>query len=143
MCLAEQNIFRTLSFRTQSRNGTSSEIRKSVLYECFKSSLLKLKRSTPNSLFNVSDNLGIKLIARSCLDLSHLREYKFNHSFQDTTNTLCYCSTNPLCSYGLESESTTRFFLHCQNFTDLHKCLMNEFIRINSCSLKVHLFFSL
>ena len=72
-------------------------------------------------------DFGIKLLTRLCLGLSHLREHKFNHNFQDTINPLCSCS--------LESESTTHFFLRCQNFMDLCKCLMNELIKIDSCVL--------
>ena len=93
----------------------------------FKNSKLKFIRPSPNSLFNVSDSLGIKLLTGLRLDLSHLREHKFNHNFQDTINLLCSCS--------LESESTAHFFLHCQNFTDLRKCLMNELIQIDLCIL--------
>ena len=93
----------------------------------FKNSKLKFIRPSPNSLFNVSDSLGIKLLTGLRLDLSHLREHKFNHNFQDTINPLCSCS--------LESESTAHFFLHCQNFTDLRKCLMNELIEIDLCIL--------
>ena len=78
-------------------------------------------------MFNVSDSLEIKPLTRLRLGLSHLREHKFNHNFQDTINPLCFCS--------LESESTTHYFLCCQNFTDLRKCLMNELIKINSCIL--------
>ena len=83
-------------------NDLSPEIRKSVSYEVFKNSLLKFIRPSPNSLFNVSDSLGIKLLTRLRLGLSHLREHKFNHNFLDTINSLCPCS--------LESESTTHFF---------------------------------
>ena len=104
-------------------NSSSPEIRKSVSHEVFKNSLLKFIRPSPNSLFNVSDSL----LTRLCLGLSHLREHKSNHNFQDTINPLCSCS--------LESESTTHFFLRCQNFTDLRKCLMNELIKIDSCIL--------
>ena len=71
-------------------------------YEDFKNSLLKLIRPAPNSLFNVSDSLGIKLLTRLSIGLSHLREHKFNHNYQETINKLCSCS--------LESESTTHFF---------------------------------
>ena len=34
--------------------------------------------------------------------------------------------------FNLESESTTQFFLRCQNFTNLCKCLMNEIIKNDS-----------
>ena len=57
--------------------------------------------------------------------MNHLRKHKFNNNFQGTINPLCCCS--------LESESTTHYFLRCQNFTDLCKCLMNELTKIDSC----------
>ena len=77
----------------------------------------------PKSLYHVSDSLGIKLITR--LHLSHLREHKFNQNFQDTINPLCSCS--------LEVESSFHFSLHCRNFTDICKYLMNKLIKIDSC----------
>ena len=40
------------------------------------------------------------------LDLSHLNEYKFRHTFAD-----CVC---PLCSCSIKPETTLNFFLHCQ-----------------------------
>ena len=113
-------------------NNLSPEIRKSVSYEVFKNSLLKFIRPSPKSLFNVSDSLGIKLLTRLRLGLSHLREYKFNHNFQDTIAAMFHL---PLCSCSLGSELTTNFFLRCQNFTDLRKCLMHELIKIDSCIL--------
>ena len=96
-------------------------------YKGFKKLLLKFIRPSPNSLFNVSDSLGIKLLTRLRLGLSYLSEHKFNHNFQDTINPLCPCS--------LESESTTHFIMRCQNFTDFRKCLMNKPIKIDSCIL--------
>ena len=80
----------------------SPEIRKSVPYEVFKNSLLKFIKLSPSSLFNVSDSFRIKLLTRLRLGLSHLREHRFNHNFQD--------NINPLCPSSLESESTTHFF---------------------------------
>ena len=45
-----------------------------------------------NSVFNVTDVYGIKLLTRLRLGLSYLREYKFRHNFQDTINPLCFCN---------------------------------------------------
>ena len=115
ICVAELNILRIVSFRINKEwNNLSPENRKSVSYEVFQNSV-------------VSDSLGIKLLTRLRLGLSNLREHKFNHNFQDTINPLCPCS--------LESESTIHFFLGCQSFTDLLKCLMNKLIKIDSCIL--------
>ena len=78
-------------------NNLSPKIRQLISYEVFKNSLLKFIR--PNSLCNIFDSLGIKLLIGLRLGLSQLREHKFNHNFQETINPLCFCS--------LESESST------------------------------------
>ena len=122
-CRTEYFANSFFSYTVKEWNNLSLEIHKSVSYEVLKNSLLKLIRPSPNSLFNVSDSLATKLLTRLRLGFSHLREHKFNHNFQDTMNPLCPCS--------LESESPTHFFLRCQNFTDLRKCLMNELIKID------------
>ena len=49
-------------------------------------------------------------MTRLCLGLSHLREHKFNHSFQNCIDTLCSC--------GIDIESTSHFSLHCPLFND-------------------------
>ena len=51
----------------------------------------------------------MKFVTRLRLGLSHLREHKFKHSFQD--------SINPLCSCSLDIKSTIHYFLHCPLLT--------------------------
>ena len=63
-------------------------------------------------------------LTRLRLSLCYLREHKFKYIFQGTIN--------PLCSYRSQGESIYYFFLRCQNFTDIPKCLMNELIKIDS-----------
>ena len=67
-------------------------------------------RPSPNSVYNCHNPKGLKFITRLRLGLSHLREHKFKHSFQDTIN--------PLCSCGLDIESTEHFLLHCPQFVN-------------------------
>ena len=86
--------------------------------------MLKFIRTIPNSVFNVVDVYGIKLLTRLRVGLSHLREHKFRHNFQDTINPLCSCS--------LEVESTSHFFLRCQNFITPRTNLMNELRKLDS-----------
>lgn len=43
-------------------NNSNLKILKSVSFQIFKNSLLKFMRPAPNSLFNVSQSLGIKLL---------------------------------------------------------------------------------
>ena len=105
-------------------NKLSLEIRNSESYSIFKKSLLKFIRTIPNSVFSVADIYGIKLLTRLRVGLSHLREHKFRHNFQDTINPLCSCS--------LEIESTSHFFLRCQNFITPRTNLMNELRKLDS-----------
>ena len=57
----------------------------------FKKSILKFIRPSQNRVYNCHNPKGIKLLTRLRVDLSHLREHKFKHSFQDTLNTICKC----------------------------------------------------
>ena len=62
------------------------------------SKTLKYIRPSPTSVFKCHHPQGIKFLTRLHLSLSHPREHKFIHSFQD--------SLNPLCKCGFEVEST-------------------------------------
>ena len=101
-------------------NKLSLEIRNCESYSIFKKSLLKFIRTIPNSVFSAADTYGIKLLTRLHVGLSHLREHKFIHNFQDIINPLCYCS--------VEIELTSHFFLRCQNFINPRNNLMNKLL---------------
>ena len=62
--------------------------------------------------------IGLKLLSRLRLRLSHLNEHKFNHTFKDFANPLCSCS--------LEVEPVPHFFTHCHYFTDIRKTFFHE-----------------
>ena len=59
-------------------------------------------RPIPNSIYNVHNPLGIKYLTRLRIGISHLKEHKFRHSFQD--------SIDPMCSCGSGIEKTINFF---------------------------------
>ena len=67
--------------------------------------------------------MGIKYLTRLRLVFSHLKEHKFKRNFQD--------SVDPLCSGGIEPESSKHFFLHCDNFGIQRKTLFDEFTELN------------
>ena len=50
--------------------------------------------------------------------LSHLREYKFRHNFQDTLNSICSCGQN--------IETTTHYLLHCSNYLNERMTLLTN-----------------
>ena len=55
---------------------------------------------------------GLKLLTRLRLGLSHLREHKFRHNFNDTIDTFFLCGTNNL-------ETSEHFLLHCPTYAYL------------------------
>ena len=71
----------------------------------------------------MSQPKGIKLVTRLKLGLSHLREHKLKHSFQDTLN--------PLCSCGLDKETTSHYFLRCPLFHAERSTLLNNINEID------------
>ena len=65
-------------------------------------------------------------MARLRLGLSRLIEHKFNHNFQNCIN--------PLCSYAMDIESTSHFFIHCPLFDDKTITLLSTLNKID-CKL--------
>ena len=83
----------------------------------FKSKILKFMRSKPNSIYNCHNPKGIRL------GLSHLREHKFKHNFQDCLN--------PLCSCGNDIETSSDLLLHCPTYSNKRMTLLNKIKNIN------------
>ena len=78
-----------LFFHTLLSNGiTDSNLRNSKSISVFKERILNFIRPSPIFFlfFDCHNPKRIKLITRLWLSLSHLRERKFKHSFQDTIN---------------------------------------------------------
>ena len=76
-----------------------------------------------NSIFNIHNPLGSKLLTRLRQGLSHLDKHKFRHCFQD--------SLNPLCECRKDIESAVHFFLHCSNFLIPGKTLFHKIRNID------------
>ena len=86
---------------------------------------LSFIRPSPNSAFNCHNPKGIKIRSRLRLGLSHLREHKFKHSFQD--------SLNPFCSCGkVEVEASSHYLLHCSNYSEERLALLNTIKSIDT-----------
>ena len=98
-------------------NKLDPSLQSSASYNVFKNSILKFIRPSPNPK-------GIKLVTRLRLGLSHLCEYEFKYSFQDTLN--------PLCSCGLDVETTSHYFLHCPLFHAEQSTLLNNITETDS-----------
>ena len=99
-------------------NNLGEDLRNSPSISCFKKSILAFIRPRENSIYNICDTYGLKLLTRLRVNFSHLREHKFRHNFRDTLN--------PLCSCGLEVESTIHYLLRCPFFSSERKSFLDE-----------------
>ena len=61
---------------------------------------------------------GIKLLTRLRVGLSHLREHKFRHNFQDSLDPFFNCSGH--------IETTIQFFLNYSNYSNQRKALFEK-----------------
>ena len=84
----------------------------------FLKNILKFIRPSPNSMLNVHNLHGFKLLTRVPVGLSHLREHKFRHNFQDLLDPFCNC--------GRHIERTIDFFLHCLNYSNQRKTFVEK-----------------
>ena len=75
-------------------------------------------------------DLAHSLFTRLRLGVSHLRNYKFKHSFQDLLN--------PICNYGSDIETTTHYLLHCPLFSDERLILTNNIRNIDNNILNLN-----
>ena len=72
--------------------------------------------NTITIVYDIYNPLGLCLLTRLRLGVSHLNEHKFNHNFKN--------HVNPFCS--LEIESTSHLFFHCNHYNNVHSTLLNE-----------------
>ena len=93
---ARHNYFKNSFFPStiSEWNILDCKIRNSESLPIFKNNLLNFIPPCANSLFNIKNPYGMKLLTRLLLGLSHLRDHKFRHCFQVTLNPLWDCSND-------------------------------------------------
>ena len=79
-----QNSF--LPYVVKEWNKLDPKKRSCQFQESFRKALLNVIRPSENKIFNIYGQVGIKLLTRLRLGLSHLREHKFRHNFEVTLN---------------------------------------------------------
>ena len=84
----------------------------------FKSKFLKFIRPSVNIIFGFHNPIGVKLLTRLELELSHFCEHKFKQSFRDILNQLCSC--------GKEVETNFYFLLSRPNYSDKRFTLLSK-----------------
>ena len=120
LIIAEQLFLKSFffSYTIIEWNKLDIDILKSKSYATFRNTLLKLGRP----IYSNSSPVGLKLLNRLRLGLSHLNEHRFNYNFQNCINPLCSCS--------LEIESTSHFLLHCHYYTNIRVTLLSSITEI-------------
>ena len=111
-------------------NKLDWEIKNSESIVTFKKRILSFIRPSANSTFNCHNPRGIKLLSRLRLGLSHLREHKFKHSFQDSLNPFCSCGKG-------EVETSSHYLLHCSNYSEERLALLNTIRNIDKSILQL------
>ena len=103
-------------------NNIDQDFRNCESYTLFRSTILKFIRSSPNRFYGCQNSMVIKLVTRLRLGLSHLRELKFKHNFQDILN--------PHCNRRMEVKPSTHFLPHCRSIINERCTLMSNLNRI-------------
>ena len=110
-------------------NKLDLKIKNSESIKTFKKRILSFIRPSPNSTFNCHNPKGIKLLSRLRLGLSHLREHKFKHSFQDSLNPFCFCGKG-------EVETSSHYLLYCSHYSNERLALLNAIKNIDMSILQ-------
>ena len=111
-------------------NKLGWEIKNSESIVTSKKRILSFIRPSANSTFNCHNPRGIKLLSQLWLDLSHLREHEFKHSFQDSLDPFCSCGKG-------EVETSSRYLLHCSNYSEERLALLNTIRNIDMSILQL------
>ena len=109
-------------------NNLSNFIKASPSINIFKKRYMVFYRVNANPIFKIHNPIGIKLLTRIRLGLSHLREHKFNHHFNDTHNPFCSCD-------GISIESVDHYLLCCPNHA---RSLIVLLVNLNKIKFPVH-----
>ena len=72
-------------------NKLSREVRNFENIKIFKKIILEFTRPSPNSIFDIYNPYGVKLLTRLRLGFRLLNEHKFKHGFNNTINRISIC----------------------------------------------------
>ena len=101
----------------------NDKIRNTKSINKFKVTILNFTRPKGNSVFDIHDTTGNKLLSRLRLNFSHLNEHKFRHNFNDTVDSMCTC--------GREPEITLHYLLRSKLYSTQRLELLNNVCILN------------
>ena len=122
-CHRDYYLYSFFPYCVNQWNTLDPAIRNTTSINSFKYALLQFIRPSKSSVYNIHEPFGLKLLTRLRLELSHLRDHKFKHNFQDTLNPLCSCS--------LEPETVKHYLLHCPFYDNQRKTLLDNIYQLD------------
>ena len=96
----------------------------------FKNSLLSFIRPIHCDTFKIHSPLGLQLLTRLRMGISHLNEHKFKDNFRDFLNPLCACKLEPV--------TKSNYLLRCQLFQTERRTLLNDIKEIDESIITDH-----
>ena len=84
----------------------------------FREIILSFIRPKGNFVFAIHDTKGLKLLSRLRLNFSYLNKHRFRHGFRDMVD--------PMCKWGLESETTLPFLLCWRLYSAIRAELLDD-----------------
>ena len=93
----------------------------------FKTKIFSFIRPIENSIFQIHDINGIKLLNCLRLHFNQLNEHEFRYNFEATIDHTWSC--------GLEPETTLHYLLSCNLYSDIRTGLLNDNCALNSIFL--------
>ena len=127
----KHNFFKNIFFPSTKIewNILDWKIKSSESIEIFKKIILSFIRPSPNSIFNCHNPTGIKILSQLRLGLSHLIEYKFKYSFQDSLKLFSSCGKG-------EVETSSHYLLYCSNYSEELLAFLNTLKNIDTSILQ-------
>ena len=105
-------------------NNLSKELRKIKPTVQFKTKIISFIRPKEIfKIFKIHDINGIKLLNHLRLHFCHLTGHKVRQKFR--------ANTDPMCSCGLEPETTHHYLLRCNLYSDFRTELLNDICPLN------------
>ena len=125
-----QNKMRTLSGRTKAFISSfypysikeccalSEQNRIIVSVKKFKKIILSFSRPKENSVFELHDTKGLRLLTCLKLNFSYINKHEFRHGLKDTID--------PMCKDGLRTETTLRFLMGYRLYSTIKRELLDD-----------------
>ena len=125
------NLLSSISQKQKNKNGNTffpfcikewnyldAKIGNLPLISRFKKLFLIYFKADENSILNVYNLIGIKLLNELRLSFSHLNKHEFCYNFRNTVNPFCLCNA--------ETETTSHYLLHCPIFSEQRTKLLES-----------------